>query len=102
MRSEIQKCLRKLDTAFQHVWNLYNAITNGLTRVATKGSVLSTSTTLTARIKLVSWLKHREDTWRLSRQRKPVKTVSFMALIWHITHSSLSGHFSRFGWAGRQ
>jgi hypothetical protein len=80
MRSEIQKCLRKLDTAFQHVWNLYNAITNGLTRVATKGSVLSTSTTLTARIKLVSWLKHREDTWRLSRQRKSCQSCHSLTL----------------------
>jgi predicted nucleic acid-binding protein len=72
MRSEIQKCLRKLDTAFQHTWNLYNAMTNGLARVGTNVSVLSTSTTLTARIKLVDWLKRRDETWNFSRPTKGV------------------------------
>ena len=75
MRSEIQRCLRKLDNTFQHVWNLYTATTNGLTRIASCISDLSTSTALTARIKLVARLKDFEDTWRLARQRKVAAQV---------------------------
>jgi hypothetical protein len=80
MRSEIQKCLRNLDTSFQHVWTLYIAMNNGLERVTTNASILSTSTVLTARIKLVGWLKHREDTWKFSKRRKAATNVSFIVL----------------------
>ena len=72
MRSEIQRCLRKLDNTFQHVWNIYTATTNGLARVA---SNLSTSTALTARIKLVDRLKDFEDRRRFARQRKAAAQV---------------------------
>jgi hypothetical protein len=78
MRSEIQKCFKRLDTAFQHVWTLYIAMTNGLERVATNISILSTSTVLTARLKLVGWLKDRQDIWRSSKQRKAATNVSFI------------------------
>ena len=80
MRPEIQKCLRKLENSFEHLWTLYTSMTNGLARVATNGSTLSTSTTLTARINLVDWLKNRVDTWKLSRWRKGATNVSFVFL----------------------
>jgi len=76
MRSEIEKCLRDLENSFQHLWTLYIAMTNGLART----SMLSTSTTLTARIKLVGWLKDRQDTWKLSRWRKVATNVSLVIL----------------------
>jgi len=75
MRSEIQMCLRKLDTAFEHCWKLYTAMSNGLARVATNQSTFSTSTTLTARIKFVDWLNVREGTWGISRQKKGAITI---------------------------
>ena len=78
MRSEIQMCSRKLDTAYQHSWRLYTATSNGLARVTTNESTFSTSTTLTARIKLVGWLKDREGTWGISRQRNGAITVSIV------------------------
>ena len=87
MRSEVQKCLRKLDTAFQHSWTLYTAMSNGLARVATNGTTFSTSTTLSARIKLVDWLKYREVTWGMPKQRKSAITVSIVFGIWNVTHS---------------
>ena len=82
MRSEIQICLKKLDVAFQHTWRLYGAMSNGLTRAPTSGSTFSTSTTLTARIELVGWLKDRQDTWGISGQRKGAITVSIIVMIW--------------------
>lgn len=62
MRSEIQICLKKLDNAFQHTWRLYNAMSNGLARSATYGTTFSTTTTLTARINLIGWLRDRQGT----------------------------------------
>jgi len=75
MRSEIQMCLRKLDTAFEHCWKLYTAMSNGLARVATNQSTFSTSTKLTARIKFVDWLNVREGTWGVSRKKKGAITI---------------------------
>jgi len=86
IRSEIQTCLRKLDTAFQHTQELYTTMANMLTRVATNVSILSTSTTLTARIQLLSWL---ENTCGVSRQRNGAMTVSFVVLIGNVIHSSM-------------
>ena len=88
MRSKIQRCLRMIDNTFQHVWNLYIVKTNGLARVASTISNLSTSTTLTARIKLVDWIKDREDMWRSARQRKVAMTVSFAVIVWNAIHSA--------------
>ena len=87
MRSQIQTCLRKLDTTFQHAWRLYTAMSHGLARVTTNES---TSTKLTARIKLVDWLKDRGDTWRLSKQRTSAITVSVVFVIWNVIHSPLT------------
>ena len=88
MRSDVQKCLRRLDTAFQHSWTLYTAMSNGLARIATNGTTFSTSTALTARIKLVDWLKDREGTWGMSKQRNGAITVSIVFVIWNVTHAS--------------
>ena len=88
MRIEIQMCLKKLDTVFQHSWRLYTAMSNGLARVQTNESTFSTSTTLPARINLVDWLKDREDIWGISRQRNRATTVSIV-VIWNVTHLSI-------------
>ena len=85
MRSEIQTCMKKLENAFQHSWKLYTAMSHGLARVTTKESTFSTSTALTARIKLVGWLKDREDTWGISKQRNGATTVSIVFVIWNVT-----------------
>jgi hypothetical protein len=71
MQSEIRACLDKLESSFRHVNDLYNFANNRLVRVATHSSMLSTSTTLTARVKLVSWLKRREGSWSFSSRRRP-------------------------------
>lgn len=82
MRSEIQLCLRKLDTAFQHTWRLYSAMSNGLARTPSTGSTFSTTTALTARINLVDWLKGRQGTCGISVQRNGTITVSTVVVIW--------------------
>ena len=89
MRSEIQMCLKKLDTDFQHSWRLYTAMSSGTARRESIFSTFSTSTTLTARIKLVEWLKVREGTWGISKWRKGAITVSVVFVIWNVTHSSI-------------
>jgi hypothetical protein len=66
MQSEIRACLEKLESSFRHVHDLYIISNNRLERVATSTSIVSTSTMLTARIKLAGWLKRRERIWRLS------------------------------------
>ena len=81
MRSEIQKCLRELNNASQHSLSLYTTMSHGLARGTSNESIFSTSTTLTARIKLVEWLKDREDTWRMSKQRNRAILVSVMFVI---------------------
>ena len=72
MRFDVMRCTTGLETTFQHVHNLYNIMHNGLelARNASRVSILSTSTNLTARIKLADRLKGWEGTWGLSRQDK--------------------------------
>jgi len=70
-RSDVQVCLTELETTFQHVQTLYNIMGNGLTRISSRTSMLSTSTTrLTSRIKLAGWLARWEETWRNSSRHK--------------------------------
>ena len=69
MRSDVQMCLAKLETTFQHVHSLYNIIHNGLERNASLVSTSSTSSNLPIRIKLSTWLKRCEETWGFSIQR---------------------------------
>ena len=63
-------------------------MSNGLSRVATNESTFSTTSTLPARIKLVDWLKDREGTWGMSKQRNDAIPVSIVFLIWNVTHAS--------------
>jgi len=55
MQTEIQDCLRNLETAFSNVDDLHDLFHRQLARFSTY-SRLSTSTTLTARVQLVTWL----------------------------------------------
>jgi hypothetical protein len=73
MQSEIRACIEKLESSFRHVHDLYNISNNRLERVATSTSNVSTSTMLTARIKLAGWLKRREGIWRLSSRSTSIK-----------------------------
>ena len=70
MRFDVTRCTTRLDTTFQHVYTLYNIMHNGLglARNASRVSILSTSTNLTARIQLADRLKGWEGTWGLSRR----------------------------------
>ena len=79
MRSEIQSCLKRLDTAFQHIWRLYFTISIGLARTPSTGS---TSSSLTIRIKFVDWLKDRQIKWGLSAQRNETIMVSIVIMVW--------------------
>lgn len=71
MQSEIRACFETLECSFGHVNDLYTFANNRLVRVATSTSIVSTSTMLTARVKLASWLKQREGTWGLSKRSRP-------------------------------
>ena len=92
MQSEIRACLDRLESCFGHVNDLYNIANNRLMRVATSTSVFSTSTTLTARVKLAGWLKGREEMWGLSKRSKPTK-VRLLTLS-NIPSSCLNWTFS--------
>ena len=69
MRSDVQICLTKLETTFQHVHTLYDIMNNGLARIVSRTSSFSTTTNLTIRIKLSDWLKQRERTWGFLSRR---------------------------------
>jgi hypothetical protein len=69
-RSDVQMCLTKLETTFQHVQTLYHIMGNGLARTASRASIFSTSTSLTVRVELAAWLKRWEEAWGNSIQRK--------------------------------
>ena len=79
-------CLEKLDAAFQHSWELYTLLSNRLARVDT---MESTSTTLTARIKLVDWLKKREGILGISRQTNNATMVSITVVMRNVAHSPI-------------
>jgi len=65
MQFETRACLDNLESTFKHVQDLYSITNNGLERISTSMSSVSTSTMLTARIKLAEWLERREGTWKL-------------------------------------
>ncbi len=80
MRSDVQTCLTELEATFQHVHTLYDMMSNGLARIASRTSFTSTSTNLTVRIKLAAWLKRWEGTWGPFRTRESTSvsyTVTF-------------------------
>ena len=66
MQFEVRKCLDNLESSFRHVQDLYHFTKDGLERTSTSMSSVSTSTMLTARVKLARWLERREGTWRIS------------------------------------
>ena len=76
VRSDVQRCLTKLETTFQHVHTLYDIMNNGLARIASRTSIFSTSTNLTVRIKLADWLKRREGAWGLPNRQKTTPVSS--------------------------
>jgi len=69
-RSDVQMCLTKLETTFQHVQTLYYITVNSLARITSRSSIFSTSTNLTVRIELAALLKRWEETWGPFVQRK--------------------------------
>ena len=71
MRSDIRACFERLESSFGHVNYLYKIANNRLVRVSGSTSIVSTSSILTARIKLAGWLKQREGTWGLLRWNRP-------------------------------
>ena len=70
MRSDVQTCLTELEDTFQYVYILYHTMSNGLARITSGTSILSSSTNLTVRIKLAAWLKGWEGTWGTFRERE--------------------------------
>ena len=70
MHSDVQTCLTELEATFQHVQTLYYMMSNGLGRITSRTSVISTSTNLSVRIKLADWLKGWEGTWGPFKQRE--------------------------------
>jgi len=69
MQFEIRACLENLESSFKHVQDLYNITNNRLEHISRPMSTVSTSTMLTARIKLAGWLERREGAWKLSSRR---------------------------------
>ena len=87
MRSDVETCFTKLETYLQRVDHLYDIMNHGLERRASRTSILSTSTNITARrasrtsilststnlevrSRLAAWLKGWEGAWRPLRQRE--------------------------------
>ena len=56
MQKEVQECLRNLETSFSDVGDFLDIFHRQVVEASTAGSIYSTSTTLTARVLLVSWL----------------------------------------------
>ena len=69
-RSDVQMCLTKLESTFQHVQTLYTIMGNGLARSSSRTSIFSTSTNLTIRIELAARLRRWEEIWGISLQYK--------------------------------
>ena len=87
MQTEIQDCLRNLETSFDDVQDSYDFFHQQLVRVPTSSSLLSTSTTLTARVQLASWLEKFGGRDFSERRRKgnnvvsPLKTIFTVLLL---------------------
>jgi len=74
MQTEIQGRLKNLETSFDDVQDSYDFFHQQLVRVPTSGSLISTSTTLTVRVQLASWLENfgRRDFSERRRKRNSV------------------------------
>ena len=75
MQTEIQDCLRHLETSLNDVDDLHDYFYRQLVRVTT-WSRLSTSTTLTPRIQLVSWLEKFGE--RSGNERRAVSPLNLL------------------------
>jgi GTP1/Obg family GTP-binding protein len=80
MQTEIQDRLGNLETSFKDVQELYDFFHQQLVRVPTSVSLLSTSTTLTARVQLVSWLGKFGGRDNSKRSRIESRAVSSLNL----------------------
>jgi len=89
-RSDVQMCLAKLETTYQHLQTLYYITSNSMARTPSRTSFFSTSTNLTVRIELAAWLKRWEETRRPSIQRKatPVSHAVSSQTLFHLLFSS--------------
>ena len=80
MQTEIQGHLKNLERSFKDVQDSYDFFHQQLMRVPTSSSLLSTSTALTARVQLASWLKHFGGRGFSERRRKGNGVVSPLKL----------------------
>ena len=76
MQKEIQDRLKNLETSFNDVQNSYDFFHQQLVRVPTSSSLFSTSTTLTVRVQLASWLEKFGGRGFSERRRKGNNVVS--------------------------
>jgi len=80
MQTEMQDRLKNLETSFDDVQDSYDFFHRELVRVPTSGSLLSTSTTLTIRVQLASWLENFGGREFSERRRKRNSVVSPLKL----------------------
>ena len=80
MQKEIQDRLKNLETSFNDVQDAYDFFHQQLVRVPTSSSLLSTSTTLTVRVQLASWLENFGGREFSERRRKGNDVVSPLKL----------------------
>jgi hypothetical protein len=86
MQTEIQNCLRSLETSFNDVQDSYDFFHRQFAQVSTY-SLLSTSTTLPARVQLVSWLGklkfggQRESSKRGRNESRAVSSLNLFRVL---------------------
>ena len=78
MQTEVQDCLRNLETSFSDVGDFLDIFHRQIVQVPTAGSLYSTSTTLTARVLLVGWLEKFVGRGSSDRSQNESRTVSLL------------------------
>jgi hypothetical protein len=81
MQTKIQDCLINLEISFNQVDRLHGGFDQQLKRASIAGSILSTSTTLTLRVQLVSWLENFGGRGLPERRGKESRAVSPLNLL---------------------
>jgi hypothetical protein len=93
MQTEIQDRLKNLETSFNDVQDACDFFHRQLVRAPTSASLLSTSSTLTVRVQLVSWLEKfggGEFFKRSQNESRPVSSLNlFLVLILILVPSEL-------------
>ena len=84
MQKEIQDRLKNLETSFNDVQNSYDFIHQQLVRAPRPTSSLSTSTTLTVRVQLASWLGNFGGRGFSERRRKGNNIVSPLGVCFRV------------------